>query len=97
MAESESEVFTKSEIEYASLWVMQFLIFNCQLVIRYHVTRAEAETCYGRFESWNKNTIRKVCLLRRSGIIQDRHCCMSVDSKGKYFYGWMDAHFGLWV
>ena len=71
MAESESEVFTKSESEYASLWVMQF--FNCQLVIRYHVTRAEAETCYGRFESWNKNTIRKVCLLRRSGIIQDRH------------------------
>ena len=57
MAESESDVFTKSEIEYASLLVMQF--FNCQLVIRYHVTRAEAETCYGRFESWNKNTIRR--------------------------------------
>ena len=72
MAERESDIFKNVNFDASLRFVMQFC--HCQLDIRYHVTRAEAETCYGRFESWNKNTIRKVCLLRRSGIIQDRHC-----------------------
>ena len=71
MAERESDIFKNVNFDASLHFVMQFC--HCQLDIRYHVTRAEAETCYGRFESWNKNTIRKVCLLRRSGIIQDRH------------------------
>ena len=72
MAERESDIFKNVNFDASLHFVMQFC--HCQLDIRYHVTRAEAETCYGRFESWNKNKIRKVCLLRRSGIIQDRHC-----------------------
>ena len=42
-----------------------------QLDNRYHVIRAKAERCYGYLRVGNK---KKVCLLRRSGIIQDRHC-----------------------
>ena len=52
----------------ASLLVMQFYF---QLVIRYHVTRAEAETCYGCLRVGIKIQ-KEVCLLRRSGKIQDK-------------------------
>ena len=53
----------------ASLLVMKFY---CQLLIRYHVTRAEAETCYGCLRFGIKIQ-KEVCLLRRSGKLQDRH------------------------
>ena len=53
----------------ASLLVMKFY---CQLLIRYHVTRAEAETCYGCLRVGIKKYKKEVCLLRRSGKIQDR-------------------------
>ena len=49
----------------ASLLVMQFY---CQLEIRYHVIRAEAETCYGCLRV-GIEIQKKVCLLRRSGNI----------------------------
>ena len=33
------------------------------------------------FESWNKNKIKKVCLLRRSGKIQDTHYQLEVGAQ----------------
>ena len=53
----------------ASLLVVQFY---CQLEVRYHVTRAQAETCYGCLRCGIKIQ-KEVCLLRRSGNIQDRY------------------------
>ena len=71
MAERESDIFKNVNFDASLHFVMQFC--HCQLDIRYHVTRAQAETCYGCLRCGIKIQ-KEVCLLRRSGNIQDRYC-----------------------
>ena len=57
LAESESDVFTKSEFLMLVFWWWYLFCWD-QSVIRYHVIRAEAETCYGYLVVENNNTKR---------------------------------------
>ena len=72
LAESESDVFTKLNFDAGLLLVVIYC--QDQLDIRYHVNRVESETCYGYLAKENKNTKQTICLLRRPGRIQERHC-----------------------